>query len=47
MAREEKPYRVYRGGRVRGGVPLKTKPAPREGTDGAAAHLSNPLMHRQ
>jgi LCP family protein required for cell wall assembly len=35
MAREEKPYRVYRGGRVRGGVPLKTKPAPREGTDGA------------
>ena len=34
MAREEKPYRVYRGGRVRGGVPLRTKPAPRDGTDG-------------
>src|SRR5256885_1741260 len=34
MAREEKPYRVYRGGRVRGGVPLRTKPAPRDSTDG-------------
>jgi LCP family protein required for cell wall assembly len=34
MAREEKPYRVYRGGRVRGGVPLKTKPAPSESADG-------------
>src|SRR5207302_5684591 len=34
MAREEKWYRVYRGGRVRGGVPLRTKPAPRDGTDG-------------
>ena len=33
MAREEKPYRVYRGGRVRGGVPLRTKPAPRDGKD--------------
>ena len=34
MAREEKPYRVYRGGRVRGGVPLKTKPARPDGADG-------------
>src|SRR5206468_1210062 len=33
MARQEKPYRVYRGGRVRGGVPLRTKPARREGAD--------------
>ncbi len=27
MAREEKPYRVYRGGRQKGKVPLQTRPA--------------------
>ncbi|HYZ77723.1 MAG TPA: LCP family protein [Gaiellaceae bacterium] len=34
MARTDKPYRVYRGGRVRGGVPLRTKPARPEAKDG-------------
>src|SRR5438067_12028793 len=34
MARTDKPYRVYRGGRVRGGVPLRTKPAHPEAKDG-------------
>ena len=27
MSRGEKPYRVYRGGRVKGRVPLETRPA--------------------
>ena len=34
MAREEKPYRVYRGGRQKGKVPLQTRPArPRARVD--------------
>src|SRR5437764_8735049 len=36
MAREEKPYRVYRGGRAKGKVPT----APRRGRQGAAARGS-------
>jgi LCP family protein required for cell wall assembly len=31
----EKPYRVYRGGRVRGGVPTQPQPARERTTDGA------------
>ena len=30
MARGEKPYRVYRGGRAKGKVPLATRPESRE-----------------
>jgi LCP family protein required for cell wall assembly len=30
MPEEQKPYRVYRGGRVKGRVPLQTRPAPSE-----------------
>ena len=42
MARPEKPYRVYRGGRVRGGVPLRTK-APRTGEgDGDGGRYRGP-----
>ena len=40
MAREDKPYRVYRGGRATGGVPTLTRrprPAPRPTTDGRPA----------
>ena len=40
MAREEKPYRVYRGGRQKGKVPLQTRPArarARRGQDGDVA----------
>jgi LCP family protein required for cell wall assembly len=38
MAREEKPYRVYRGGRAKGRVPLQSRPerVAREGGDGKA-----------
>src|ERR671937_163945 len=34
MARTDKPYRVYRGGRVRGGVPLRSRPARPDAKDG-------------
>src|SRR5919199_1412322 len=34
MARTEKPYRVYRGGRARGNVPLQSRPDASE--DGRA-----------
>jgi len=37
MAREEKPYRVYRGGRVKGKVPVTRPARVRSGTDGAPA----------
>jgi LCP family protein required for cell wall assembly len=33
MAGEEKPYRVYRGGRVKGKVPLQERPTGRNGAD--------------
>ena len=42
MARQDKPYRVYRGGRVRGGVPLRTKPARPEGADGKDGRYRGP-----
>ena len=42
MARPEKPYRVYRGGRVRGGVPLRTKPAPPPREDGEGTRYRGP-----
>jgi polyisoprenyl-teichoic acid--peptidoglycan teichoic acid transferase len=35
MAREEKPYRVYRGGRVKGKVPVTRSPRVRAGDGGA------------
>jgi polyisoprenyl-teichoic acid--peptidoglycan teichoic acid transferase len=49
MARTEKPYRVYRGGRVRGGVPLRSKPVqpPREGDDGRYRGPSKPVRPRR
>ena len=34
MARGDKPYRVYRGGRVKGRVPLATRPEERRRRDG-------------
>src|SRR5262245_36613982 len=37
MAPDEKPYRVYRGGRVKGKVPAPTKPRP-----GNAATIRRP-----
>ena len=43
MARGEKPYRVYRGGRVRGRVPLETRrPRDERRRDGAAPGLPAP-----
>jgi LCP family protein required for cell wall assembly len=50
MARADKPYRVYRGGRVRGGVPLRTKPARPEtgdGQDGRYRGPSKPVRERK
>jgi LCP family protein required for cell wall assembly len=50
MARAEKPYRVYRGGRVRGGVPLRTKPArpdAKDGQDGRYRGPSKPPRERK
>ena len=42
MARADKPYRVYRGGRVRGGVPLRSKPAPPPREDGDGVRYRGP-----
>jgi LCP family protein required for cell wall assembly len=43
MAREDKPYRVYKGGRAKGGVPTlprRTRPAPpKPATDGRGAEV--------
>jgi LCP family protein required for cell wall assembly len=36
MAPGDKPYRVYRGGRTKGRVPLATRPEPGRGRDGGA-----------
>jgi LCP family protein required for cell wall assembly len=36
MASGDKPYRVYRGGRTKGRVPLATSPEPGRGRDGGA-----------
>jgi polyisoprenyl-teichoic acid--peptidoglycan teichoic acid transferase len=49
MARTDKPYRVYRGGRVRGGVPLRTKPARPEAGDGDSKYRgpSKPARERK
>ncbi len=44
MGREEKPYRVYRGGRVKGKVPAPARPqrAPRSGRDGGGDRYRGP-----
>ena len=43
MAREEKPYRVYRGGRQKGKVPLQTRPTrPRARVDRDGASYPGP-----
>lgn len=44
MARADKPYRVYRGGRVKGRVPLQRRiePAPKRGTRRAARSATPP-----
>jgi LCP family protein required for cell wall assembly len=49
MARTDKPYRVYRGGRMRGGVPLRTKPARPETGDGQERYRgpSKPARERK
>jgi LCP family protein required for cell wall assembly len=55
MARGDKPYRVYRGGRVKGRVPLATRPEERPRRDGrqpkssarAAARLPTPRRRRR
>src|SRR5437762_400236 len=51
MAREEKPYRVYRGGRVKGRVPLQSRPERtakdgRDGKNGARDSRSKPPRRR-
>src|SRR5215210_6067958 len=50
MADGEKPYRRYRGGRVRGGVPTLERPRTRRGGDGLAprpAGLEEPKRRRR
>jgi len=50
MADGEKPYRRYRGGRVRGGVPTLERPRTRRGGDGLAprpAGLEKPKRRRR
>jgi LCP family protein required for cell wall assembly len=42
MAREEKPYRVYRGGRVKGKVPLQGRRAERNGADARPPKVKRP-----
>jgi polyisoprenyl-teichoic acid--peptidoglycan teichoic acid transferase len=42
MADGEKPYRRYRGGRVRGGVPTVERPRPRQERDGRAPRPLEP-----
>jgi LCP family protein required for cell wall assembly len=47
MAREEKPYRVYRGGRVKGKVPLQTPPQERNGADGGRPRVERQRRRRK
>lgn len=42
MAREEKPYRVYRGGRTKGKVPTKARSPRVRSSDGAPAEYRGP-----
>ena len=47
MAGKEKPYKVYRGGRVKGPVrPLRDRPEPRKATDGRDAKPKLPRAGR-
>ena len=47
MAGKEKPYKVYRGGRVKGPVrPLRDRPEPRKATDGRDAKPKLPKARR-
>jgi LCP family protein required for cell wall assembly len=46
MAREEKPYRVYRGGRAKGKVPKLAPPPPRVQRRGADAATSDVVEYR-
>lgn len=48
MASKDKPYRVYRGGRVKGPVPRERGPVrPREGRDGDDAYTRRPPRPRR
>jgi LCP family protein required for cell wall assembly len=42
MAREEKPYRVYRGGRTKGKVPTKSRSSRVRSADGARSEYRGP-----
>src|SRR6478735_5618156 len=46
MAREEKPYRVYRGGRAKGKVPTAAPPPPRVQRRGAEARSGDAVEYR-
>ena len=46
MAREEKPYRVYRGGRAKGKVPTGAPPPPRVQRRGAEARSGDAVEYR-
>ena len=45
MAREDKPYRVYRGGRATGGVPTLTRPPKPERRKKAAREAPKPRRY--
>ena len=45
MAREDKPYRVYRGGRATGGVPTLTRPSKPERRKKAAREAPKPRRY--
>src|SRR5829696_104527 len=47
MADGEKPYRLYRGGRVRGGVPTLERPRRRRDGDGVAPGRLGPTKPRR
>ena len=47
MAREEKPYRVYRGGRTKGKVPTKSRSARVRSSDGAPSEYRGPGAARR
>jgi LCP family protein required for cell wall assembly len=47
MAGEEKPYRVYRGGRVKGKVPAPAREPRRAGRDGARVDYKGPGAPRR
>jgi LCP family protein required for cell wall assembly len=47
MAREEKPYRVYRGGRTKGKVPTKSRSSRVRSADGAPSEYRGPGAARR